>query len=78
MKLRDLYHKDFYAWTQQMTQALKKGALDEVDIEHLVEEVESMGASEFRELRNHLIVLLAHLLKWQYCYRQCCLRLFSL
>ena len=66
MKLHDLYHKDFYAWTEQMTQALKKGALDEVDIEHLVEEVESMGASEFRELRNRLIVLLAHLLKWQY------------
>ena len=66
MKLHDLYHKDFYAWTEQMTQALKKGALDEVDIEHLVEEVESMGASDLRELKSRLIILIAHLLKWAY------------
>lgn len=38
----------------------------EVDIDGLIEEIESMGASERRELINRLAVLLAHLLKWQY------------
>jgi hypothetical protein len=37
-----------------------------VNIEALIEELEEMGRSEQRELRNRLSVLLAHLLKWQY------------
>jgi len=37
-----------------------------VDIDHLIEEVESMGASERNQLQSRLKILLAHLLKWQY------------
>lgn len=62
----NLHDTDFYAWTQQQTRLLKSGKLSEIDIEHLIEEIESMGASERRELINRLGVLLAHLLKWQY------------
>ncbi|WP_119327589.1 DUF29 domain-containing protein [Cysteiniphilum halobium] len=61
-----LYDRDFYAWTLQTVKALRKKAFDKVDIEHLVEEVESMGKSDFRELKSRLIVLIAHLLKWEY------------
>ena len=32
----------------------------------MLEEIESMGARERRELINRLAILLAHLLKWQY------------
>lgn len=36
-------------------------------MEDLIEELEDiMGGSERSELENRLIVLLAHLLKWQY------------
>jgi len=38
----------------------------ELDHEQLIEELESMGVSERRELTNRLAVLLAHLLKWKY------------
>ena len=61
-----LYDLDFYAWTQQQVDLLKSGNLVDVDVKHLIEEIESMGASERRELINRLAVLLAHLLKWHY------------
>ena len=61
-----LHEQDFYAWTQQQTKLLKTGCLSKLDINALIEELESMGASEKRELLSRLEVLLTHLLKWQY------------
>ncbi len=60
------YQTDFYGWTQEQAGFLKAGRLSELDIENLIEEVETMGRSERRELSNRLLVLLVHLLKWQY------------
>ena len=40
--------------------------MNDLDIDHLIEEVESMGASELRQLQSRLEVLIMHLLKWQY------------
>ena len=37
-----------------------------MDVDHLVEELEEMGKSNIRELRSLLVVLIAHLLKWQF------------
>jgi len=62
-----LYDRDFYGWTQAQAQALREGKLQYLDIENLIEEVESMGKSEQRELESRLEVLLMHLLKW--CYQ---------
>ena len=61
-----LYEQDFYLWIQTTAQQLKKGQFQEIDIISLIEEIESMGRSEKRELKNRFIVLLMHLLKWQY------------
>ncbi|BAY79851.1 hypothetical protein NIES25_63390 (plasmid) [Nostoc linckia NIES-25] len=63
---QNLYDKDFYLWTQTVVQQLKEEKFNEVDIPNLVEEIESMGRSEKRELKSRLIVLLMHLIKWQY------------
>lgn len=62
----NLYDQDFYAWTQQQAKFLKEKTLDKLDLIHLFEEVESMGASERSELVNRLEILLGHLLKWQF------------
>jgi len=62
----NLHDRDFYAWTQQQAQLLKAGRVHEADFDHLIEELESMGASERRQLINRLAVLLAHLLKWHH------------
>jgi hypothetical protein len=61
-----VYEQDFYAWTQEQARVLRNGAFAQLDIPNLVEEVESMGRSEKRDLTNRLTVLLAHLLKWQH------------
>jgi hypothetical protein len=61
-----LHEQDFYAWTYQQAQFLRTGSLSRLDVDFLIEELESMGASEKRELLSRLEVLLTHLLKWQY------------
>lgn len=63
---RNLYEQDFYLWTQTIVQHLKEHNFSEIDIPNLIEEIESMGRSEKRELKSRLIVLLMHLIKWQY------------
>lgn len=61
-----LYDTDFLAWTQQTAELIRAGKWDRVDWEAVVEEIESLGRSDKRELKSRLEVLLQHLLKWQY------------
>jgi Domain of unknown function DUF29 len=61
-----LYEQDFCLWTQTMAEALRSGNWSQLDLENLVEEVESLGRSDKRELQSRLTVLLMHLLKWQF------------
>lgn len=66
MQTTTLYDQDFYAWTQRQVELLKAGQWAEVDIENLIEELDSLGKQQRQELRNRLGVLLGHLLKWRY------------
>ncbi|MUL38439.1 DUF29 domain-containing protein [Gloeocapsopsis dulcis] len=66
MQTTTLYDQDFYAWTQRQVELLRSGQLGELDIENLIEEIESLGRQERQELRNRLGVLLGHLVKWHY------------
>jgi len=61
-----LYDTDFYGWIQRQAGMIRSGNVAGLDFEHLLEEIETMGRSEKRGLKNRLIVLLMHLLKWQY------------
>jgi hypothetical protein len=60
------HDSDFYTWTQEQVALLQQGRLNELDIANLIEEIQDMGASERRELKNRLVILLVHLLKWRY------------
>lgn len=62
----NLHDQDFYGWTEQQAALIRQGRSADLDLEYLLEEIESMGASERRELGNRLAVLLAHLLKWEF------------
>src|ERR1051326_666732 len=62
----DLYESDFYAWTQEQAKLLRERRWDDLDLDNLVDEVESVGKSDKREIRNRLEILLAHLLKWSH------------
>lgn len=60
------YDSDFHAWALRNARLLRAGRLDELDVEHIAEELESMGASERRELLSRMQVLMVYLLKHQY------------
>jgi hypothetical protein len=61
-----LYEQDAYTWALQNAELIRIHRFSEVDWEHVAEEIEAVGKSEWRELESRLIVLLAHLLKWQH------------
>lgn len=60
------YEADFYGWIQQQAALLKGKQFDAVDLANIIEEIESMGRSEYRALESRLSVLLQHLLKWKF------------
>jgi hypothetical protein len=61
-----LYDQDLYGWAMQSARLVRERRFAELDLEHLAEELESMGKSELRALESRLAVLLAHLLKWHF------------
>lgn len=63
---QQLYNADFAQWITQVTLLLQQGKFDELDIEHLIEEVEDFGKRDRRALCSNLEMVLLHLLKWQF------------
>lgn len=61
-----LYETDYLQWIETTAQKLRDRDYGHVDWEHLIEEIEDMGRSERRSLKSNLIVVLVHLLKWQF------------
>jgi len=61
-----LYETDFYGWIQNQAGVLRAGSFAALDLDNLIEEIESMGKSHQRALESRLEILLIHLLKWQY------------
>lgn len=57
---------DFNLWIQRTSQLLREGRWNEVDVVHLIEELEDLGKSERRAIVSQLVRLLLHLLKWKY------------
>ena len=64
----DLYDEDFYAWTQQQAEALRRHFKGDnrLDVEHLAEEVEDLGRSELHAVESFFEQIIAHLLKLDY------------
>jgi hypothetical protein len=60
------YEEDFYAWTREQAVFLKEGRFTELDVDHLIEELETLGRAEWHALESRVTVILTHLLKWHY------------
>ncbi|MCX5494654.1 DUF29 domain-containing protein [Kaistia dalseonensis] len=60
------YEADFYAWTQDQAEKLRARRQNEIDWDNVAEEIDSVGRSQRKEIRHRLVVLLHHLLKWEY------------
>ena len=69
MDRRSLYDDDIYAWAQQQAATLRRLAEtrrdlpNELDLEHVAEEIESVGRSELHETETLLTQALVHLIK---------------
>jgi hypothetical protein len=60
------YDHDNHQWTLHHIELLKQRKFSKMDVEHLIEELESMANRDRHELMSRFIILIAHLLKWQF------------
>jgi len=63
---KTLYATDYLKWIETTTAKLRDRDYDGIDWENLIEELDDMGRSERRSLKSNVIVILLHLLKWQF------------
>ncbi|WP_138501450.1 DUF29 domain-containing protein [Nostoc sp. PA-18-2419] len=64
-----LYNQDYYLWLRTTINQLRAKQFSAVDLDNLLEELETMGRREKRTIENLLIKLLEHLLKLK-CWDQ--------
>jgi Domain of unknown function DUF29 len=69
-RLEQLYEEDFYAWTRDQAQALRRFAASRpnvaLDFAHLIEEVEDLGTNQRDAVRSHLRTIIEHCLKLEH------------
>lgn len=62
----DLYREDFHVWTRQQAELLRAGRFAELDLPHLIEEIEDLGTSQRKEVFSRSQQIIRHLLKLEY------------
>ncbi len=60
------FDQDFHAWVIEQIDLLKSGRFADLDIEHLTDELRAVAMAEESEIESRLVVLLQHLLKWEF------------
>ena len=58
------YEADYGAWIAAQAAALQSGRYQDLDIPNLVDEVESLGRSDFAAFTSAIEIVLLHMLKW--------------
>jgi hypothetical protein len=68
MTSETLYDEDFYAWTQQQAALLRRQprAGNELDLEHIAEEIEDLGRSDLRAAQSLCEHVIEHFLELEY------------
>ena len=61
-----LYETDYLQWIEATVQRIKSQDYGAINWENLVEEIEDMGRHERHSLESNFIVIMIHLLKWQF------------
>ena len=60
------YDTDYGVWLSEQINHLKSHKWEQLDIDNLIDELEALNKSNKRELYSYLVVVISHLLKWQY------------
>jgi hypothetical protein len=68
LSTESLYEEDFYAWTQQQAELLRRlpAVGNEIDLEHVAEEIEDLGRSDLRAAQSLCEHIIEHFLKLEY------------
>jgi hypothetical protein len=61
-----LYHTDYLRWIETTVEKLRVRDYSDIDLENLIAEIEDMGRSERRSLESNVVIIILHLLKWQF------------
>jgi hypothetical protein len=61
-----LYQRDFYAWAKAQADLLRAGRFADLDLEHLIEEVDDLGESLKRSVRSRIRTIIEQLLKLEH------------
>jgi hypothetical protein len=62
----ELYEQDLYAWSEAQAELLRRRRFAELDLKHVVEAVEDVGGSLYREVRSRIRTIMEHLLKLEH------------
>jgi hypothetical protein len=62
----DLHADDLYAWSTTQADLLRAGRFGELDLDHLIEEIEDVGGAMKRAVRKRTRTILEHLLKLEH------------
>ena len=61
-----LYDRDYALWLETTIEQLRQQNFDQVDWENVLDEFESMSKRDRRSIKSNLVILLLHLLKWEF------------
>ena len=61
-----IYEDDFYAWSKEQADLLRAGRYAELDLAHLIEEVDDLGGALKRSVRSRVRTIIEHLLKLEH------------
>jgi hypothetical protein len=61
-----LYDQDFFEWTARNAELLRRGSVEEADLENIAQEIEDLGTRYRHEIKSWLVALVKHLLKWKW------------
>ena len=60
------YELDGYGWAMAQAKRIRERRFDQLDIENIAEEIESVGKSEQSAAESALRLIIMHILKWQH------------
>ncbi|MCY7407901.1 MAG: DUF29 domain-containing protein [Alkalinema sp. CAN_BIN05] len=61
-----LYDRDYALWLETTIEQLRSKNFEQVDWENVLDESEAMSKRDRRSIESNLVILLMHLLKWEF------------
>jgi Domain of unknown function DUF29 len=64
--MSDLYEDDIATWAARQADLLRRRASNELDWDHLAEEIEDVAQRQKDQIESRLAIACEHLLKWEF------------